>query len=443
MTKSAEPLKKESPDLNLEKARGLKDTAATQKTTSGLADQFLLEALYPDASEVFSDYSISDIRNSTTIVVLDTNILLVPYHVRQDDLSALSDVYEFLAKEGRIFLPSRAAREFIKHRDAKLADMIKAINDQKSRLQIPHKRLSPLLEGVAGYDLLVEAQLRLSEARKVYEDRLTEMIGELRRWRGDDPITALYRKLFNSDNIIDAKESGEELSIGWAHRVNNEIPPGYKDSAKSDGGIGDYIIWRSILSIGFEKKLDLVFVTGDEKSDWYVRSSGEAVYPRPELVDEYRRASEGRKFSLMSLAAFLAEMKVEANVVEEIKSAEEESREQDIVFNYPFSLTDLRMSIGSVFPNRQRAAMSDLSEFRDELILHGNNSIDDVARILKVNKEKTSSVEFADHGDVYYTDVGIGRTCFEISDSSFRDIIDMDSAEKADAIHSRREINGV
>jgi hypothetical protein len=68
-----------------------------------------------------------------------------------------------------------------------------------------------------------------------------------------------------------------------------------------------------------------VFVTGETKSDWYVRSSGEAVYPRPELVDEYRRFSDGHNVKLMQLADLLSELNAPTDVVREVRQAEEKA----------------------------------------------------------------------------------------------------------------------
>jgi hypothetical protein len=48
----------------------------------------------------------------------------------------------------------------------------------------------------------------------------------------------------------------------------------------------------TILSVGTERKRDAVLVSRDEKSDWLYRSGNTALYPRFDLVDEYRRASD-------------------------------------------------------------------------------------------------------------------------------------------------------
>jgi hypothetical protein len=41
-------------------------------------------------------------------------------------------------------------------------------------------------------------------------------------------------------------------------RTDNQVPPGYKDASKDDKGIGDFLIWKSILDLGKKKNRDLV-----------------------------------------------------------------------------------------------------------------------------------------------------------------------------------------
>jgi PIN like domain len=133
---------------------------------------------------------------------------------------------------------------------------------------------------------------------------LGELVSEIRAWRGDDPVVSIYARVFNKDTVIDLpwdEKAREEYLKEMTWRYQHKVPPGYKDARKEDGGIGDFLIWKSLLSLGANKKMDLAFVTGEQKSDWFVRGDGGPVYPRHELVDEYRRASDGKSLRLMSL----------------------------------------------------------------------------------------------------------------------------------------------
>jgi hypothetical protein len=68
------------------------------------------------------------------------------------------------------------------------------------------------------------------------------------------------------------------------YRYANEIPPGYQDSAKPDNGIGDLLIWFQIIEVGKSLNKNVIFVTGETKSDWCVRANKQGIFTRYELV---------------------------------------------------------------------------------------------------------------------------------------------------------------
>src|SRR6185312_4362444 len=138
-------------------------------------------------------------------------------------------------------------------------------------------------------------------------------------WRGNDPVTTIYHDLFNGPVVVELDQSRETIEKQWAERLRRRIPPGYKDGSKADTGIGDFLVWLAILKLAAEQKKNLIFVTGEEKSDWFIRADGEGVYPRPELMNEYRRASGGKSLRLSKLADLLDDMDVPAELVKEVR----------------------------------------------------------------------------------------------------------------------------
>lgn len=298
-----------------------------------------LEAAFPNTSRLFEPYSLVDLNSAETIVVLDTSTLLLPYAVRKDDLNAIGHVYKRLAEQNRIFIPSRAAREFAKNRERKLGEMVKAIDDMRSRLPTVSERISPLLEGMKEHEEAKAAGALLSQASKSYSEALKALLDKITRWHGDDPVSQLYNEVFR-ECITDSGKSKNALESEWAQRAAINRPPGYKDKGKADGGLGDFLIWDTVLHIGGEKEKDLAFVTGDVKSDWFVRSGRTALYPRLELVDEYKEVSGGRSFRICSLHELLAEMKVSKDIVEEIRHAEVANTVSTAIFSERSNVLD-------------------------------------------------------------------------------------------------------
>lgn len=59
-----------------------------------------------------------------------------------------------------------------------------------------------------------------------------------------------------------------------------------------EGAAGDYLVWEQVLSEAARRKLDVVFVTGDVKKDWWRYEGSFPRGPRVELVRELRHRCE-------------------------------------------------------------------------------------------------------------------------------------------------------
>jgi predicted nucleic acid-binding protein len=287
------------------------------------ADIFALERIFPSVDHLFKAHIASSIASDDALVVLDTNALLLPYSFKAGNLTALKEVYKKIAAQSRLFLPDRVAREFTRLRDYKLSEIIQALQDRKSQGQ--SAEMPPILDATASFPAVASSRDRLNDARKAYTSALDKLIDEIKGWRGDDPIVQIYSEVFGQESIVTLsfdEEAKSDYLADWEWRLQNKVPPGYKDQSKDDDGIGDYLIWRSLLKLGEKHQKNLAFVTGEQKADWFVRSGKSGVFPRPELLAEYRRASSGKTLRLLTLYQLLEEMDAPAAVVESVKEAE-------------------------------------------------------------------------------------------------------------------------
>lgn len=75
---------------------------------------FWLERVFPDASAGFSfqQRSVEEIKEKC-IVILDANVLLMPYRLGAHSLGELKSVYRDLAEKKRLAIPAQAARELL------------------------------------------------------------------------------------------------------------------------------------------------------------------------------------------------------------------------------------------------------------------------------------------------------------------------------------------
>lgn len=85
---------------------------------------FSLEEAFPDADGIFTaTFRKLDDSYNDAIIAFDTNVLLVPFSIRNEGLEQLKDLYKKLISAKRLFIPKRVAREFARNRNKKLAEI--------------------------------------------------------------------------------------------------------------------------------------------------------------------------------------------------------------------------------------------------------------------------------------------------------------------------------
>lgn len=278
---------------------------------------------FPDAAAVFSwaAQTPEGIRDHC-VVVPDTNVLAVPYELSHKPLTEISQVYQRLILEDRLLIPGQVAREFARVRIKKLGEMRASLSDRLSKIQTPPAVGSyPILRELREVEEAREKQALAQQALDDYKETVRRVVRRLDSWASTDPVLDMYRQLGLQNVIVDPEFDLEEVQEDLAYRRRNKIPPGYKDQAKPGGGMGDLLIWRSILQVATDRKVDLIFVTGEEKSDWWHRSAAATLAPRHELVEEFRRASGGRTYQMLSLPGLLDLFQVSQDVVDEVSRA--------------------------------------------------------------------------------------------------------------------------
>lgn len=282
---------------------------------------FHLSKKFPDAKSIFS-VSIPSVKDfiDEALIVLDTNVLLIPYDVQPKSLDDIRNAYKRLIDENRLFIPAQVAREFAKNRGEKIKNLFHNISlKQDTNIKKVDYRL---LEPIAEYEELLKLEDELLSKIKDYRKVVSSVLDRIRSWRWNDPVSNLYRELFLPEIIIETSKSPEEIERDLNERLENKIPPGFKDSGKDDRGIGDIIIWNTILNLGEENKRSIIFVTGDEKTDWMLRSNNEGLYPNFELIDEFSRVSDGKIFHIIKFSELLDHLGAQKEVVAEVKNEE-------------------------------------------------------------------------------------------------------------------------
>jgi len=305
---------------------------------------FLADDLLPEAPEALLN-QVESLENAmkTGDVVLDTNVLLLPYGAGANSFKDVIKVFEKLKNEGRLFLPAQVAREFIKHRPNKLSELQQGISDKISRYLAIENISFPILEGITEYKEINEALDKSKQLKTELTKITSSLVKRIQSWEWNDPVHMAYREVFTKERFVEPQINRDETLKELKRRQLFQIPPGYKDAAKDDLGIGDFLIWKSITALGSKNKKHVIFVSGEEKADWQHRANGAGFLPRYELMDEFRRASGGKSFYIIQLSNLLQFLQAKKESIDEIKKEEERIQEAtNVVVECPYCKTDVK-----------------------------------------------------------------------------------------------------
>lgn len=243
----------------------------------------------------------------SALFVPDANVLLHclrhPATVR-DKLLRL-----FEAMKESLWIPYQVGLEFHRNRlDVELGaqdayDIL--IRDQEAIIDKAQERLRQLR---AHPTISVEMEL---SALDMFASDFRARMEAAREQHPRSEIAAAVEKLTTLlDGKVDAKWSIERLNAlkkEGEDRYAKKIPPGYKDTKKDTGEFdkyGDLIIWKSMIEKAKADKKPIIFVTDDAKEDWWWIHKGRKLGARPELIEEFRTASE-QDFHIYDFGQFL------------------------------------------------------------------------------------------------------------------------------------------
>lgn len=287
------------------------------------ADQFWLQKVFPDAEGAFchSQKPLNIIKDNC-VVVLDANVLLLPYTLGSRSFDEISRVYSDLSRSNRIFIPGQAAREFVKNRGNKLRDVVRALSQQISGVAIPAEKRIGFLRDDKDYLEYCDMSDRILELKKSSAKKIKDISLRIRTEIGRDPVSEKYSEIF-SGRICEYSKLDDEGKIvdemKW--RYDHEIPPGFRDADKFDDGIGDLVIWKTVIEIARKEGRPVLFVTEDAKGDWWVQSEG-AFQARIELIEEFRRETGGETIHLLPLSELIELFGASEDAVKDTKITE-------------------------------------------------------------------------------------------------------------------------
>lgn len=253
----------------------------------------------------------------------DTNVILDVMRLRGNSTEFVVNTFQRLKKENRIFLPSQVLREFLRIRGTILQNAHQRLSKDSDETRHSPIYDYPLFSQNKNFLKLLEADQQLLDLIQSRKKLIQSMQSELSEWVWNDPISELYRMVFTKENVIefDEQTSGSRSVVDIHKEFRSERrPPVIVDASKTDGGIGDLVVWLELKQLALTTKKPLVFVTNEKKEDWWQSYEKDGrnmpVFPRDELVIEMFECC-GQQFSIVSLERFLSLLGADKSIIDD------------------------------------------------------------------------------------------------------------------------------
>lgn len=264
------------------------------------------------------------------------------------DTSVLINLYEFSPKvrdeflevlkknTDRIWVPHQVAQEFQWRRPSVIREQRKIHQLLKENFHTYQEKIIVDIEKSIEYHPFIDKNLLATEVKS----KFSELIAYLKKCESDYPdlikkdivgekIEALFENKVGGEFSDDERD--KTYNDGFK-RYAQKIPPGFADKDSKDNlkQYGDLLIWYQIINESKASNKPVIFVTNDQKSDWwfvYIQEKPfekEILGPRPELIKEFYTKTKNQ-FYMYTPSNFLEasrkylKQKVSDGAIKEVK----------------------------------------------------------------------------------------------------------------------------
>ena len=261
------------------------------------------------------------------IFVFDTNVLLNLYRYSAKTRNSLLDAFESF--HDRVWIPYQVAYEYMRKRCEVIYETVQRYDQFKKEIDSFTSKAVETLRLTSNDEEISDLKRYLFKWLDNNKDRnLLVLSAE------EDEILDKILAIF--DQRVGLSPSDEELRTikeEGKERYKKSIPPGYKDDKKKNGNeddnnaYGDLIIWKQIIKYAKENQVGIIYVTHDQKEDWWNIVKGKTIGPRFELRKEFQNETQ-QEFHMYSMNSFIStynkmnEVPIDKSAVQEVISLE-------------------------------------------------------------------------------------------------------------------------
>ncbi|HEY9872429.1 MAG TPA: PIN-like domain-containing protein [Candidatus Obscuribacterales bacterium] len=225
----------------------------------------------------------------TCIFSFDANVLL---HIYSYTPATRERFFEILTRlKERIWVTHQAAYEYQKNRVYIIAEYLKTYENIEKFLTKKYQDLKNEISKDYGRHPFINIQQILETIETAIEDAKSQL-HEARRHHPNYLEYDQSRELLSDllEGKVGQPYSEEELEHIYEKaekRFSYKKPPGYKDASKPvPRSYGDVVLWFQLIDYARVQQKSLIFVTDDNKGDWWVKVGRESLEPRPDLIQE-------------------------------------------------------------------------------------------------------------------------------------------------------------
>ncbi len=327
---------------------------------------------------------------NNAVFVFDTSVLLNLYRYTAKTRNSLLEAMQHFSE--RIWMPKQVAQELMKNRPKVILDTLKNFDELKKAKDVFIDKCFEVLRREKKDEIITTMSNNIDESL----EQLKKTSNYIETVDCDEVLNKLL-KLFEhrvGDGFLEAelekiKKEGEE-------RYTKKAPPGYKDEKKGEENneYGDLIVWKEILSYSKSNKKDIIFVTGDQKEDWWHKVCGKTLGPRIELKKEFFKETN-QKFFMYSMNGFLTQYndnkpsyKIEEKAINEVKNYENILKERiNPISHKRYRILEKQKQENEI--RRLKQIFIDLVDEQEEL----ENKIDIIKRELIINQKHDCNAE--------------------------------------------------
>ncbi|MCE0742241.1 PIN-like domain-containing protein [Bacillus sp. G16] len=358
--------------------------------------------------EFYFDNKNSDIWINS-VVILDANVLLNLYRYSKETSRKLLSLLK--KSQERLWLPHQIALEFHLNRTNVILDQQTSYEKIESILSKKSSEIETSLKKELASYRKKHVTLSIDSIIDQVKEAINTLILEIKQEKEDHPqllrndhikfdITEIFE---NKVGKPYGKKRLDELAKEAEQRYKLEIPPGYEDASKKgakfyNGEIilekyGDYILWKQIIDFAKEKQTNIIFITDDEKDDWWYKSKGKTIGPRSELLNEFNFIT-GKEFYMFKPEIFMKEAgdiyseNFSDNTISEVKEISKESADYSFYSRHGKSIEPMNTKdhLNEYYYGEAVSSINSIISILHNRFLY-NSDIDEVFQTFSFNKE--------------------------------------------------------